>query len=118
MLALRKRSLTCFGRRWRSLIGYYYTDFSRAERAVNELAVIIRLVEALNRVLQRRCYGEMLDWKTRGTDDTNLPSSLSMRLRLPGALNTPAVPALLPFHCVRAFLLGTPISFFTVSLRS
>lgn len=86
--------------KWKFLIGYYYTEFSRTEKAVNELAVIICLMEALNRVLQRRCYGETLDGRASNVgENTNLSSGHYLRLRLPRALGSPAVPALLPFHC-------------------
>ncbi|KAG8782097.1 hypothetical protein FRC16_002719, partial [Serendipita sp. 398] len=88
-------------RRWEIALKVFYTDFDRAQKAVNEVAFVIHLVESMNQVVQRRLY--------RDTYLTSAPRTIIgpeeprkrhyERVRLPGSLEAPTIPALLPFHC-------------------
>jgi hypothetical protein len=87
-------------RRWDKLFRRFYTDFNREENAVNEIGFVIRLVEVMNRVLQRRWYNDAHGGAQRHWSEKTVVSPGYRRARLPGSLEPPPVPSVLPFHTV------------------
>ncbi|KAF8708355.1 Glycosyl transferase family 41, partial [Rhizoctonia solani] len=85
--------------RWETCLGRFYKPFDRAEKRVYEAGAVVRLIEMLSRVLQRRWYmdsygsGAYLKGKTRELD-----RSKYRRPRLPAAMVAPLSLSILPFH--------------------
>ena len=75
----------------------FYTDFRRGEKAINEVGFIIRFVEFMNRIIQQRWYRDAY-LQNSDQNPSEVPSY--KRIRLPGALEPPTVPSVLPFHTV------------------
>ncbi|KAG8818650.1 hypothetical protein FRC17_010758 [Serendipita sp. 399] len=73
----------------------------RSQKAVNEVAFIIHLIESMNQIVQRRWYRDLyLNPSERSITGLEAANKVSYkRARLPGPLGAPIVPALLPFHC-------------------
>ncbi|KAF8587281.1 glycosyltransferase family 41 protein [Ramaria rubella] len=106
---------TAFGRpfrreqrkRWSKMFERFFTQFDRQEKKVNEGATIIKLMEFVIRITQRRWYIDAYSKRVYASGDS-LPSPVYQRLeqyelqkyrrpRIP-ALGTPPVPSVLPFH--------------------
>ncbi|PVG04770.1 protein prenylyltransferase [Serendipita vermifera] len=82
-------------RHWDKILGRFYGPFNRYEKAVNETGFVIRLIELLNRITQQRWYRDHYVQES-GTGVAS--SKLYRRFRLPGAMEPPPVPSVLPFH--------------------
>ncbi|KAG9095843.1 hypothetical protein FS749_009678 [Ceratobasidium sp. UAMH 11750] len=85
--------------RWEKCMGRFYQQFDRAEKCVYEAGSVVRLVEMLSRVLQRRWYADMYGTvekrpkgKSREVDVTRY-----YRPQLP-VMVTPLALSVLPFH--------------------
>ncbi|KIM34507.1 glycosyltransferase family 41 protein [Serendipita vermifera MAFF 305830] len=85
-------------RRWRTTFNRFYTDFSREEKAINEIGFIIRFVEFMNRIIQKRWYRDNYIQSDIHKSSNSAPALPYKRIRLPGALEPPPVPSVLPFH--------------------
>ncbi|KAB5594284.1 Glycosyltransferase family 41 protein [Ceratobasidium theobromae] len=88
--------------RWEKYLKRYYGAFDRAEKQVYEAGSVVRLVEMLSRILQRRWYMDMYKsgphsskGKSREVDVTNCKY---YRPRLPAAMVAPLALSILPFH--------------------
>jgi protein O-GlcNAc transferase len=82
---------------WETVLGRFYGSFNRYEKAMNETGFVIRLIEMLNRITQQRWYG---DHYVQNSSEKSKPSKMYGRFRLPGAMESPPVPSVLPFHTV------------------
>ncbi|GAB1519259.1 hypothetical protein RhiTH_002325 [Rhizoctonia solani] len=98
--------------RWETCLGRFYKPFDRAEKRVYEAGAVVRLIEMLSRVLQRRWYmdsygsGAYLKGKTRELD-----RSKYRRPRLPAAMVAPLSLSILPFHTHTFFVTDHKQSF-------
>ncbi|KAF8527916.1 glycosyl transferase family 41-domain-containing protein [Hysterangium stoloniferum] len=106
---------TAFGRpfrrvqrkRWTKMLQRFFTSFDRQEKRVNEGGVIIKLMENVIRITQRRWYIDAYGQRTYSSP--NIPSipvyerlgefelQKYRRPRIP-TLGVPPVPSVLPFH--------------------
>ncbi|CAE6411254.1 unnamed protein product [Rhizoctonia solani] len=86
--------------RWEISLKRFYSPFDRAEKRVYEAGVVVRLVELLSRVLQRRWYVDMYGSGTYSTKEKarELDISKYYRPRLPAAMVAPLALSILPFH--------------------
>ena len=108
---------TAFGRpfrraqrkRWTKALQRFFAPFDRQEKKINEGGFIIKLMEFLIRITQRRWYIDAYGQREYADPD-NCPTPVFERLgdfelrkyrrpRIP-ALGTPPVPSVLPFHTV------------------
>ena len=108
---------TAFGRpfhreerkRWTKMFQRFFTPFDRQEKKVNEGGTIIKLMEFIIRITQRRWYIDAYGQQAYADPD-NSPIPVCQHLgdyelqkyrrpRIP-ALGTPPVPSVLPFHTV------------------
>ncbi|KAH7345131.1 glycosyl transferase family 41-domain-containing protein [Rhizoctonia solani] len=86
--------------RWEKCLKRYYTPFDRAEKRVYEAGAVVRLVEMLSRVLQRRWYMDMYGsgaYSIKGKA-RELDISKYYRPRLPVTMVAPLALSILPFH--------------------
>ncbi|CAE6478664.1 unnamed protein product [Rhizoctonia solani] len=86
--------------RWEKCLKRYYTPFDRAVKRVYEAGAVVRLVEMLSRVLQRRWYVDMYRtgaYSIKGKA-RELDISKYKRPRLPAAMVAPLALSILPFH--------------------
>lgn len=96
-------------KKWTKMLQRFFTPFDRLEKKVNEGGMIIRLVEFIIRVTQRRWYIEVYGQRGHtGNDPVAIPIFLRMhefelqkykRLKI-SAMGPPPVPSILPFHTV------------------
>ncbi|KAG8762303.1 hypothetical protein FRC11_009945 [Ceratobasidium sp. 423] len=86
--------------RWEISLKRFYSPFDRAEKHVYEAGAVVRLVELLSRVLQRRWYVDMYGSRTYSIKGKarKLDVSKYYRPRLPAAMVTPLALSILPFH--------------------
>lgn len=99
----------CLGRlsqtrrtRWEVFLGRFYAPFDRAENRVYEAGSVVRLIEMLSRVLQRRWYVDMYGSATYSPKGKSRELDISKyyRPKLPTAMVAPLAPSILPFHTV------------------
>ncbi|KAG9104746.1 hypothetical protein FRC06_011228 [Ceratobasidium sp. 370] len=86
--------------RWEKCIGRFYRRFDRAEKCVYEAGAVVRLVEMLSRVLQRRWYVDMygtIEKRSKGKS-REVDVSRYYRPQLPPAMVAPLALSVLPFH--------------------
>lgn len=108
---------TAFGRpfrrgqrkRWAKMFQRFFIQFDHQRKKVNEGGTIIKLMELVIRITQRRWYIDAYGQQTHASPD-NPPMPVNEHLsdyelqkykrpRIP-ALGTPPVPSVLPFHTV------------------
>lgn len=108
---------TAFGRpfrrgqrkRWTRMFQRFFTEFDRQQKMVNEGGTIIKLMEFVIRITQRRWYIDAYGQQAYASHD-NMPVPVVEHLSdyevekywrpLIPALGTPSVPSVLPFHTV------------------
>lgn len=90
--------------RWEKAMGRFYNNFDRAEKQVYEAGSVIRLIEMLSRLLQRRWYTEMYGTPEKRSKGKSREIDVSKyhRPRLPAAMVAPLALSVLPFHTVCA----------------
>lgn len=108
---------TAFGRplcrpqkkRWTRMLQRFFTPFDRLENKVNEGGVVIRLIEFIIRITQRRWYIDAYGQRAyTGNDPAAIPVHLRVseselqKYKRPkiSAMGLPPVPSILPFHTV------------------
>jgi protein O-GlcNAc transferase len=92
--------------RWGKFMGRFYQQFDRAEKCVYEAGSVIRLVEMLSRLLQRRWYVDMYGTASKRSKGKSREVDVSRysRPQLPAAMVAPLSLSVLPFHTVCAFV--------------
>ncbi|KAG8744424.1 hypothetical protein FRC10_010202 [Ceratobasidium sp. 414] len=86
--------------RWEKSMGRFYRQFDRAEKRIYEAGSVVRLVELLSRMLQRRWYVDMYGTtgkKSKGKSQ-EVDVSRYYRPQLPAAMVPPLPLSVLPFH--------------------
>ncbi|KII94343.1 glycosyltransferase family 41 protein [Plicaturopsis crispa FD-325 SS-3] len=89
--------------RWRTTLEAFYTDFDRVQSRVNEGGFIVRLVEWLQRRMQRRWYVDAFGKGCETERPLDLPShgpytmTSYPRPAMPHSISL-SVPSVLPFH--------------------
>ncbi|KAG8682147.1 hypothetical protein FRC09_016985, partial [Ceratobasidium sp. 395] len=86
--------------RWEKCMGRFYRQFDRAEKCIYEAGSVVRLVEMLSRVLQRRWYVDMYGTAEKRSKGKSREMDVSeyYRPRLPAAMVAPLALSVLPFH--------------------
>lgn len=90
---------------WKSTIERFYDDFDRVSALVNEGGFFIRLLELLERHLQRRWYIDLYG-RAVATETAEIPpapkdnDSPYLRVVLPNTMPSLPVPTVQPFHAV------------------
>lgn len=92
--------------RWEKALGRFYHKFDRAEKQVYEAGSVVRLIEILSRLLQRRWYVDLYGTREKRSKGKSREIDLSNynRPRLPATMVAPLALSVLPFHTVRARL--------------
>ncbi|KAG9128319.1 hypothetical protein FRC07_000827 [Ceratobasidium sp. 392] len=86
--------------RWERCMGRFYRQFDRAEKCIYEAGSVVRLVEMLSRVLQRRWYVDMYGTAEKRSKGKSREVDVSRYYRplLPAAMVAPLALSVLPFH--------------------
>lgn len=86
--------------RWETFLKRFYAPFDRTESRVYEAGSVVRLVEMLSRVLQRRWYVDMYGSSAYSPKGKSREPDISKyyRPKLPAAMVAPLALSILPFH--------------------
>ncbi|EIN13738.1 hypothetical protein PUNSTDRAFT_140213 [Punctularia strigosozonata HHB-11173 SS5] len=104
-------------RRWRENFSRFYSGSTQGNGYINEAGFVIRLIEWLQRRLQRKwylqAYGKALLVERPVRPMTKRQGSSFTRPAFPASIGPPPVPSILPFHTFTA-----PLSVRTIRLIS
>lgn len=99
-------------KRWEATLQLSYTSIDRRQENINEGGFVVRVVEWLMRVLQRRWYIEVYGQNAYSANYVSpihgkispKDRAIFRRPQLPASVASPTLPSVLPFHTVRVLI--------------